>query len=194
MTALTNTAPNPTAPTPGSPQLAYYNYTNCPAGGVDVTNSPLWKIVNGTNGINATRANTNLFPSQAFLHAGQILATPALTVASPFLNTNGVGKIGARPGTGSPLDFGINDEMYEWLPQQMMGLVRGTEQRYVLYCFGQTLRPAPNAKVFGGAFDQMVTNYQVTAESVIRAVVRVDGANTTQPHAVIESYNVLPPY
>jgi len=34
----------------------------------------------------------------------------------------------------------------------------------------------------------------VTAESVIRAVIRVENANTTHPHAVIESYNVLPPY
>jgi hypothetical protein len=39
----------------------------------------------------------------------------------------------------------------------------------------------------------LVTNYQVVAESAVRAVIRVDGANTSQPHAVVESYNVLPP-
>jgi hypothetical protein len=31
------------------------------------------------------------------------------------------------------------------------------------------------------------------AESAVRAVIRVDGANTKTPHAVVESYNVLPP-
>jgi len=72
--------------------------------------------------------------------------------------------------------------------------VRGTEQRYVLYCFGQALRPAPNGSVSGGAWNGLVTNYQVTAQSVVRAVIRVDNANTTQPHAVVESYNVLPPF
>ena len=161
--------------------------------GMAGSESALWKIVNGPNGINVTRANTNLNPHQAFLHAGQILATPALSVASPFLNVTNTTSPGARVG-GSTLTAGINDEMYEWLPQQMMGLVRGTEQRYVLYCFGQALRPAPNGSVSGGAWNGLVTNYQVTAQSVVRAVIRVDNANTTQPHAVVESYNVLPPF
>ena len=156
--------------------VAYTNLLINPAG-VDVVNSPLWQIVNGPYGINATRTNTAWFTNQAFTHVGQILATPALSTHSPFLNLSGT----------------LNDEEYEWLPQQMMGLVRGTEQRYVLYCWGQALRPAPGGKILGGPFSQMVTNYQVKAESVVRAVVRVDNANTTQPHAVIESYNVLPP-
>ncbi len=165
MVALSGTASAPT------PQVIN------PAG-VDAVDSPLWQIVNGpTNGINATRAN---MPFQSFTHVGQILATPALSTLSPFLS-------------GSPAN-GVNDEMYEWLPQQMMGLVRGTEQRYVLYCYGQALRPAPNGTVLsGGPYFQLVTNYQVVAESVVRAVVRVDQANTSQPHAVVESYNVLPP-
>jgi len=181
MTALTNTAPAPISST----ALSYTNWIVSPAG--IGTNSALWKIVNGTNGINATRANTNLFLHQVFVDAGQILFTPALTLASPFLSAKNANQA----------ENGINDEMVEWLPQQMMGLVRSTEQRYVLYCFGQTLRPAQqNARVLGAgpAFNQMVTNYQVTAESVVRAVIRVDNANTTQPHAVVESYNVLPPF
>ncbi len=187
MTALTNTLRFPLASTP----LTYANHFISPAG-VDVANSALWKIVNGTNGINATRANTNLFPQQVFTHPGQILATPALTVASPFLNATNYSN--ARSLTGNPFEYGINDEMYEWLPQQMMGLVRGTEQRYVLYCFGQTLKPASNGKVLSGTFAGLVTNYQVTAESVVRAVIRVDNANTSHPRAVVESYNTLPPY
>ena len=80
--------------------------------------------------------------------------------------------------------------MYEWLPQQMMGLVRGSEARYVLYCYGQALSPAPGATLSS----LLVTNYQVVAESAVRVVLRVDNANTSHPHAVVESYNALPPY
>jgi hypothetical protein len=75
----------------------------------------------------------------------------------------------------------------------MMGLVRGGETRYVLYCYGQTLRPAPNGTVLSGPFFQLVTNYQVVAESAVRVVLRIDNANTSTPRAVVESYNVLPP-
>lgn len=191
MTAITNTA---MSPAPGIPSS--YTYQILSPAGVG-TSSPLWQIVNGPAGINATRANTNLFRQQVFTDAGQILATPALTVASPFLNATNSQRIivGGRGGSvGDPRDYGLNDEEYEWLPQQMMGLVRGTEQRYVLYCFGQALRPAPNGMVLSGGYSGLITNYQVTAESTVRAVIRVDNANTTQPRAVVESYNVLPPY
>jgi hypothetical protein len=177
MVALTN---NSQSPGPGVP-FTYGSQIINPAG-VAGAGSPLWAIVNGSNGINATRANPIMFPYHAFTRMGNILATPALSVQSPFLNTNLTQRIN-----------GINDEMYEWLPQQMMGLVRPTEQRYVLYCWGQSLRPAPNGTVLGGTYSQLVTNYQVVAESAVRAVIRVDGANTSQPHAVVESYNVLPP-
>jgi hypothetical protein len=75
----------------------------------------------------------------------------------------------------------------------MMGLVRLGEPRFVIYCYGQTLRPAPGGTVLSGPFFQLITNYQVVAESAVRAVVRVDGANTASPHAVVESWNVLGP-
>jgi hypothetical protein len=123
-----------------------------------------------------------LFPLQSFTHVGDVLQAPALTEQSPFLNTNSIQR-----------QYGISDELYEWLPQQMMGLVRLGEPRYVVYCYGQTLHPAPGGQVLSGPFFQMITNYQVVAESVVRAVIRVDNANTSQPHAVVESYNVLPP-
>ena len=183
MVVLTNTQPVAIATTPLS-----YGYHIIDPAGQNWSNSPLWQIVNNpTNGINATRANTTFFPYQSFAHAGDILATPRLSGQSPYLNL-GTGKNLSQQGT-----YGINDEMYEWLPQQMMGLVRRGESRYVLYCFGQTLHPAPNGTVLGGSYFQLVTNYQVAAESAIRAVIRVDNANTPTPHAVVESYNVLPP-
>jgi hypothetical protein len=162
-------------------------YTNMiidPAG-VDYMNSALWNIV--TN-INSTR--TNFVNADGvtgvFEHAGDILTVPMLTGNSPFLNWNNAFQ----------QQLGISDEVYEWLPQQMMGLVRcSTSPRYVVYCYGQTLKPAPNGLVTGGPSFGLCTNYQVTAESVVRAVVRVDPHVTptgTNYSAVVESYNVVP--
>src|ERR1019366_8423261 len=78
------------------------------------SNSPqVLVIVNGTNGINATRANTNQAPFQSFTHAGDILATPALTERSPFLDL-------AQQQT----KYGIPDWAYEAIPAQLLPLLR----------------------------------------------------------------------
>ena len=82
-------------------------------------------------GINNTRANTNLFPLQVFGHVGDILATPQLTEQSPFLNLNNTFQGGQQQ------QYGISDEVYEWLPQQVMSLLREGSPRYVIYCYGQ---------------------------------------------------------
>jgi hypothetical protein len=146
-------------------------------------NSKLGQLVQG---IYNTRNNTNLFPNQVFTHVGDILAVTNLTEQSPFLNWNDTLHLQQQ--------FGISDEAYEWLPQQMMSLLRcPTAPRYVLYCYGQTLKPAQNSLVTGGQFFGMCTNYQIVSEAVVRAVIRVDDANTSHPRAVIESYNLLPP-
>jgi len=171
MVALTN---NNLTPSPINPPT--YLSTNINPAGIDTADSQLEQIVSS---INNTRAQ---FPLQAFTHVGDVLETPALTEQSPFLN-----RAGFQP------KYGISDELYEWLPQQMMGLVRLGEPRYVVYCYGQALRPAPGGQVLGGPFFQLITNYQVAAESGIRAVIRIDNATTAHPHAVVESYNVLPP-
>jgi hypothetical protein len=180
LVALSNSAPVVFANT----ALTYTNQILNPAG-VDALNSAIWKIVNGFNGINDIRSRTNLFPNQSFMHAGDILATPALT--TNLLN------LGSATFKYQQMNYGISDELYEWLPQQMMGLVRLGEPRYVLYCYGQTLRPAPGGEVLSGPFFQLITNYQVAAESAVRAVVRVDRTNPGKPKAVVETYNVLPP-
>jgi hypothetical protein len=104
--------------------------------------------------------------------------------------------------------------MYEWLPQQTMSLLRVSgSPRYVIYCYGQALKPAPNSIVTsGGRFFGMVTNYQIVSEIATRAVVRFGSTVTnvmvpdpnnnynwvgqpvvTNNNAVIESFNVLPP-
>jgi hypothetical protein len=149
-----------------------------------------------------------------FEHAGDVLSAPQLAEQSPFLNlyTNGVVD-------GAQLANGISDEMYEWLPQQMMSLVRvsGTPQspvRYVIYSYGQALKPAPNGIYTGsGQFFGMVTNYQVVAEAATRTVLRYDGTRVnsvvltnvgagvtnllvvpsiTNNQVVIERFNTLP--
>jgi hypothetical protein len=83
--------------------------------------------------------------------------------------------------------------------------------RYVIYCYGQALKPAPNSVYTGGGqFFGMVTNYQVVSEIATRAVVRFGSTVTnvvtansfgnwfsmpmvTNNNAVIENFNILPP-
>jgi hypothetical protein len=161
-------------------------------------------------GINQTRINTNLFPSQSFAHAGDILSVPQLTEQSPFLNWN----------SAVQKQNGISDELMEWLPQQVMSLLRcSTSPRYVIYSYGQTLKPAPDSIVTsGGQYFGMITNYQIVSEIATRAVVRFNSTVTnvitmsitndvsgnlitnwysmpvvTNNNAVIESFNILPP-
>ena len=95
-------------------------------------------------GINQTRTNF-VNPdglAGSFEHAGDILAVPQLTWQSPFLNWNdAVQQVN-----------GISDEMYEWLPQQVMSLLHVSDTpRFVIYSYGQTLKPAPNGIYTGSA-------------------------------------------
>jgi hypothetical protein len=142
------------------------------------TNNPLLTLVNG---INQTRANPALFPGGAFTRLGDILAVPELTEKSPFLNQS-----------TAQIQAGISDAAYERLPQQVMGLLSVGTPRFVIYGYGQTLRPADNSVISSGPFFGLCTNYQVTAEMGIRAVVRVDGA-PANPRVAVESFNLLPP-
>jgi hypothetical protein len=144
-----------------------------PAGAYVLTSPP--PVVRIVSGIINARTN---FPNSSFQRVGDVLAARELTLASPYLvgNTN----------------F-MSDEVVERIPQQVLGLLRGNQQpRFVIYSYGQALKPAPRSLVTSGTFVGMCTNYQITAEVATRAVVRIDGA-PNNPHAVIESYNILPP-
>jgi hypothetical protein len=162
------------------------NFNVISPAGMTYTNSPLGQLVLGINATRGVYTNTDGVAG-VFEHKGDILATPQLTEQSPFLDFTKTNY--------------NSDEMYEWLPQQAMSLLRASSApRYVIYCYGQALKPAPNGIVtssftlpsglnpFG-----MVTNYQVVTESAVRAVIRVEGANTPSPHIVVESINRLPP-
>jgi len=151
-----------------------------PAGVYNAFNTNTWPpLLRIVNGINRTRTNALLFPNQKFARLGDILNTPELTITSPYLGTN---------------TAALNDEVYERIPQQTLSLLRGNEQpRFVVYAYGQALKPAEHSILTSGQYRGMCTNYQVTAEVATRAVVRIEGA-PANPHVVIESYNVLPPY
>ena len=147
-------------------------------------------------------------PGGVFTRMGDILSAPALSVTSPFLNIADPSK--------------LNDEAYEWLPQQIMSLLRVGQPRYVIYAYGQSLKPAERSVVSSGQFYGTCTNYQITGEVVTRTVVRFEPATAPDPanpytalnptqnpvmpfaipfvfpprpqiHAVVESFTVLGP-
>jgi hypothetical protein len=186
---LSNTASDAAVGTLGQTAGSMTNYTAFPISPAGPgTNSAMWQLWNGITQSRASVLNVDGVAG-AFEHEGDILFVPQLTEQSPFLRavTNGIAD-------GAQQQAGISDEMYEWLPQQVMSLLREGTPRYVIYCYGQTLKPAPNSLVTtGGNTFGMCTNYQVVAESAGRAVVRVEGAGTSTPHIVVESFNPLPP-
>ncbi|HOX56005.1 MAG TPA: hypothetical protein P5205_03005 [Candidatus Paceibacterota bacterium] len=168
-----------------------------PAGVYDAFDTNTWPpTVRLVHAINAARANTNapmpVYPNHVFRRLGDILSVPELTVASPFLNL---------AGTPSLANNGLNDAAYERLPQQIAGLLKvDTVPRFVIYAFGQTLKPTQ--PVPSGTFAGLCTNYQIMAESATRTVVRFEGIQPYERglppainalHPVIESFNVLPP-
>jgi hypothetical protein len=125
-------------------------------------------------GINRTRQRE---PYGVFADTGRILATPELTLASPYLSTNHI----------------VNDFALERIPQQVLSLLRADEPRYVVYSFGQALKEAPGSvNLSAGRFYKLCTNYQVRAEFATRSVIRLDGPPGNL-RAVVESYYELPP-
>jgi hypothetical protein len=190
--ALSNNAPDAVINVSSQGASSMTNFTAFPISPAGLgTNSAMWQLWNGIAQSRAAVSNIDGITG-AFEHAGDICFVPQLTEQSPFLHlSNYVNN--AWVSDAIQKDKGISDEMYEWLPQQVMSLLREGSPRYVIYCYGQALKPAPNSLVTSSAYFGMCTNYQVVAESAARAVVRVEGAGTPTPHVVVESYNPLPP-
>ncbi len=158
------------------PQLVEPNSSYTPT-----TANPLSPLAAIVNDINLARA-TNRSGLGVFTNLGDVLSAPALTDRSPFLNQS----------SSVQREKGLTDAAYERLPQQVLGLLKVGEPRFVIYGYGQTLRPAVNSVIASGPFAGVCTNYQIAAETAIRAVVRVEGA-PDKPRTVVESYNPLPP-
>ncbi|MBI5388316.1 MAG: pilus assembly PilX N-terminal domain-containing protein [Verrucomicrobia bacterium] len=131
------------------------------------------KLVDGINVYRKT------LPNGTFTSLSQFLQVPELTINSPWLNTS------SQPQQW----WALTDTAYERLPMQILSLVKIGEPRFVIYAYGQSLKPAD------GSIDpatRVCRNYQVTAEVAVRAVVRVEGT-PVQPRTVIETFNILPP-
>lgn len=148
-----------------------------PDGPAGLTRYPqLRRIVEGINRTRLGEVTNNQQTIPVFNRLGRILATPELTVASPFLDPNHY----------------VTDPVLERIPQQILSLLREDDPRFVVYAFGQALREAPNSLYLqAGGFNRLCTNYQVTAEYAAKAVIRIEGT-PLNPRAVIESYRELP--
>jgi hypothetical protein len=156
---------------------------------IEPSSPQLQQIVDG---INRTRARRS---SQVFDHTGDILGVPELTVNSPFLDRS----------TDLQQNYGLSDVAYERIPQQVLSLLKLDEPRFVVYAYGQSLKPAPNSILTSGPnqFLNLCTNYQVTGEVVYRAVLKAEGDPVGNPRATppqpprvriaVESFNIVPP-
>ncbi|WCJ61063.1 hypothetical protein NXS98_08070 [Fontisphaera persica] len=134
-------------------------------------------------------------PRGRFERVSDILQVPELTVNSPYLNS---AQQSVNPGPGQR--SALSDLAYEMLPQKLLSLLRMEDARFVIYAWGQSLRPAnasiqmtlaPNHPAY-----MLCTNYVVTGEVGTRTVVRIEDVSTTpgtvRPRAIIESFNFLP--
>lgn len=170
---------------------------------IDPAPAPLERILTG---INRERANR---PNRQFTRLGHILSVPELTLDSPYIK-----DAGYSPKTGTTM---VTDADLEHIPEQVLSLLKVGEPRFVVYAWGQSLKPARNGVVRQGqelalagpsiatADDGAIKkglciNYQITGELAIRAVVRVEfekdpvtqSTDYRKPHAVVESYNIIP--
>jgi hypothetical protein len=152
-------------------------------------------------GINNTRAQR---PSGQFRRLSDFLSVPELSIQSPFLNNAFfAGGSGNAPAS---LDQ-VFDSDYERIPQQILSLVKVGEPRFVIYAWGQSLKPARQnpertgpSIVTTGPDRGLCRNYQITGEMATRAVVRVEfdtdpitgEPDYRRPHPIVESFNVLP--
>ncbi|HMJ65181.1 MAG TPA: hypothetical protein VK615_07500, partial [Candidatus Binatia bacterium] len=100
-------------------------------------------------------------PGKVFGRLSEFLAVPALTTNSPYLMAPYTTL--PLPGPESPA-MPLRDEDYERIPEAILSLVKPGEARFVIYAFGQSLKPAPQSVIPGGTYRGMCLNYEVTGE------------------------------
>lgn len=136
--------------------------------------------VDSVIGINATRSTNR---DGLFHHVGDILQSSALTTQSPFVTA-------FTSATSLP----PTDEMVERIPQQTLGLLKVGLPQFVIYAWGQSLRPK---NLYSGSAANLVdicTNYEITGEYLTRTVchlVTPDGTPNA-PRIVVDSFNIEP--
>jgi hypothetical protein len=140
--------------------------------GVPIGPTNVYSFVDGPGGINAARATNNV--NGLFHKLGYILAAPALTVGNMFLTNS------------AP----YSDEAEERIPQQVLGLLKVGEPQFVIYAWGESLRPK-SLYLTGPANIGICTNYEITGEFLSRTVCHVVHTNGV-PKMVVDSYNIEP--
>ena len=171
---------------------------------IQPTSPQLDWILNGTHGqqtmwING-RSNVIYGMNQArlakggFRTLGDVLSTPTLTEFSPFLNINPV-ELALKGVPTEQQKYAIHENVLEWIPQQILSLLKEDEPRITVYAFGQALKPAENSIVTRpGRYYQMCTNYAVVGEVFTKTTYKLEdqweGTNKVF-RAVIEDYQVL---
>jgi hypothetical protein len=167
-----------------------------PGSGADLMIEPgsvqLSNIVRSINAYRTTR------PIGVFSYLGEILGSPKLSVGvnpftgafegSPYLNLNASQTLAPAEQQLSWNQF--TDEAIEAIPQRILSLIKEDEPRVTIYCFGQTLKPAPRSYVTSADFYNLCVNYQVTGEYVTKAVVRVEGEMDPRDIAIEQDKNI----
>jgi len=143
---------------------------------IDPTNDVYYLMDTPTYGINAVRA---LQPNGIFHKIGDILQASTLSSNSPFV---------------SGVPFGdLNDEMVERIPQQTLSLMKLGLPQFVIYSWGQSLKPKDLYSSGSGNLLNICTNYEITGEYLTRTVCHiVSDPGAAAPKIVIDNYNIMP--
>ena len=174
----------------------------------DEPDHPRWPqldwILNGTHGLPTMwingRSNVIYGLNQArlakggFRTLGDVLSTPTLTEFSPFLNINPM-EMALKGVPTEQQKYAIHENVLEWIPQQVLSLLKEDEPRVTVYGFGQALKPAENSIVTRpGQYYGMCTNYAVVGEVFTKTTYKLEerweGTNQVF-RAVVEDYQVL---
>ena len=170
---MSNTSPNANPP------------TNVSVAIIQPNSRELRAIVEG---INRTR---NGMSNGVFNHLGEFLATPELSFnsrsgrISPFL-TNILNLYYRQPESVK-----VSDQVYERIPEMILGLVREDHPGYVVYTYGQALVPAPQSLILSGPDRGLCTNYTVVSESASKHVMRIVGT-AAKPVVAPERFQYIP--
>ena len=152
------------------------NITQLLDGMVVITNDSNGKsVTNFIAGINSAR---NAEADQTFHSLGRVFNAPMLSIDSPFL-----------PGPAGE----FTDAEVEAIPQQVAGLLKLGQPQFVIYGFGQALKPKDI--YFGSQTNlfNLCTNYQITGEFVTRTVCHLVGDPAAANVRIqVDSFNILP--
>jgi hypothetical protein len=185
ITVLSNTMPNLNR---RAPTLAGGNFNTLVV--EPITNAPVIQRI--VDAVNVARLRLT---NQTFRSVGDLMSVPELTTRSPFLNFMPTPDGFSADDIGA---FGFNDEAYERIPRSILSLLKVGDARYVVYAFGQSLKPADKSIVTSALnpnYFGICTNYQITGEVFTRSVVKIEGPTTTNvfnPRPTILNYNILP--